>query len=152
MTEDSGVLDFQKWTSFPSLCFPFLWLWHVIFQWTYMLPWPKNKNVKDTILLAATSVFHIYPWLFISSVTNSAWTKPGDMGGTEQDSQCTIKGRLMQMDTQVVQPFFLHVARTSRNKAGKYTFLYSTIVCWSNLKFKHTVHKLHKLGVFSGSL
>lgn len=58
----------------------------------------------------------------------------------------------MQMDTQVVQPFFLPVARTSRNKAGKNTFLYSTIVCWFNLNFKHTVHKLHKLSVFSGSL
>lgn len=52
------------------------------------------------------------------------------MGGTEPDSQsvCTIKGLLTQTDTQVVQPFSLHVAHVSRNKAGEYRFLFGTIV------------------------
>lgn len=45
----------------------------------------------------------------------------------------------MQTETQVVQLFSLHVAQTSRNKAGKHTFLYSTIVFCSNLNLKHTL-------------
>lgn len=37
-------------------------------------------------MFAATSAFHIYPYLFISSVTNSTKTKAWEMGGTKQDS------------------------------------------------------------------
>lgn len=64
------------------------------------------------------------------------------MGVTEHDSHraSTIKGTLTQTDTQVVQPFSLHVAHTSRNKAGKHTFLYGAIVfVVSNLSVKHTL-------------
>lgn len=70
------------------------------------------------------------------------------MGGTEVDRQpaCTIKGTLTQTETQVVQPFFIHVTRTFRNKAGKYTFLYSTIVFGSNLNCTYT-HTLHMVDV-----
>lgn len=63
------------------------------------------------------------------------------MGGTEQDSHpaSTIKGTLTQTDTQVVQPFSLHVAHTFRSKAGKHTFLYGTIVfVVSNLSLTHS--------------
>lgn len=64
------------------------------------------------------------------------------MGVTEHDSHraSTIKGTLTQTDTQVVQPFSLYVAHTSRNKAGKHTFLYGAIVfVVSNLSVKHTL-------------
>lgn len=66
------------------------------------------------------------------------------MGGTEQDSHpaYTIKGTLTQTDTQVVQLFSIYVAHTFRNKAGKHTFLYSTIVLVvTNLNFKQTLYK-----------
>lgn len=39
--------------------------------------------VRAAILLAATSAFHIYSYLFISSETNCGKTKAGEMGGTE---------------------------------------------------------------------
>lgn len=136
-------MEFWKWTSSP-----FLWLGlHMLFSFeTFVLQvlfYPKKKKkssrLKGPSLNMATSAFHIYPYLHISDVTN-AQTKAREMGGPEQDRHCAgiIKGTLTQTDTQVVQPFSLHVAHASRNKAGKNTFLYSAIVFCPNLRLTQT--------------
>lgn len=66
-------------------CVIFLWKFSVVLS-CLDLKQKEVAGVKDAILLAATSAFCIYPYLFISSVTNSTRTKAREMGGTEQDS------------------------------------------------------------------